>query len=115
MSLRMERVDSEVQKTLSKIINDDLRNPLLDDCVLTVCGVKTSPDFSQCKVFVSALNAKSDNEVIIEELTKSAGFIKKELAQTLNLKRTPNLVFFYDNSVEEGDRILKLIEKLNKK
>ncbi len=112
MNFRMEKVNAEVQKNLSEILNDDLRNPLLDDCVLTVCSVKVSPDFSTARAYVSALNTKESHEVIINELKKSASFIKKRLAEKLNFKRTPDLTFVYDNSLEEGERIKKLLEGL---
>ncbi len=114
MSFRMEKINAEVQKTLSEIINDDLRNPLLDDCVLTVCQVKVSPDFSSARVFISALNTNESHETIIKELSKSSSFIKKRLAEKQNFKRTPNLTFIYDDSLEQGERIKKLIEGLNK-
>ncbi len=115
MGNRMEKIDAELQRTISKIVNEDLRNPLLDDCVITICSVKTSADLSQCKVFVSVVNTDLSKETIISELSKSAGFVKKEVADILDLKRTPNINFIYDDSLEEGDRILKLIEELNKK
>ena len=114
MSFRMEKINAEVQKTLSEIINDDLRNPMLDDCVLTVSQVKVAPDFSSARAYISALNTSESHEVIINELTKSASFIRKRLAEKLNFKRTPNLTFIYDDSLEQGERIKKLIEGLNK-
>lgn len=113
MSFRMEKINSEVQKNLSEIINDDLRNPLLDDCVLTVCSVKVSPDFSSARAYVSALNTSSTHETIVSELTKSASFIRKRLAEKLDFRRTPNMTFIYDDSLEQGERIKKLIEGLN--
>lgn len=112
MNFRMEKVNAEVQKNLSEILNDDLRNPLLDDCVLTVCSVKVSPDFSSARAYVSALNTNESHEVIINELKRSASFIKKRLAEKLDFKRTPELTFIYDNSLEEGERIKKLLEGL---
>ena len=114
MSFRMEKINAEVQKNLSEIINDDLRNPMLDDCVLTVSQVKVAPDFSSARAYISALNTSESHEVIINQLTKSASFIRKRLAEKLNFKRTPNLTFIYDDSLEQGERIKKLIEGLNK-
>lgn len=114
MNHRMEKVNAEMQRVLSTIINDDLRNPILDDAVITVCEASTSPDFSQCKVYISAVNTDVDNKTLIKELKNSATFIKKEVAEKLNLKRTPELIFIYDESLDQGDRIMKLLESLNK-
>lgn len=114
MTHRMEKVNAEMQKVLSIIINDELRNPYLDDAVITVCKAITSPDFSQCKVYISAINATVDHNSLIKELQNSANFIKKEVAEKLNMKRTPELIFIYDDSIEQGDRIMKLLEGLQK-
>lgn len=114
MNFRMEKVNAEVQKNLSEIINDDIRNPLLDDCVLTVCSVNVSPDFSQAKVYISAMNTKETHDTIIKELNKSISFIRRRLAEKLNFKRTPDIIFVYDDSLEQGDRIMKLLEGLKK-
>lgn len=114
MNFRMEKVNAEVQKNLSEIINDDIRNPHLDNCVLTVCSVKVSPDFSQAKAFISAMNTNENHDTIIKELNKSISFIRKRLAEKLNFKRTPDIIFIYDDSLEQGDRIMKLLEGLKK-
>lgn len=114
MNLRMEKVNAEMQKVLSIIINDDLRNPILDDAVITVCEASTSPDFSQCKVYISAVNTNADHQTIIKELKSSANFIRKEVAEKLDMKRTPELIFIYDDSIEQGDRIMKLLDGLHK-
>ncbi len=114
MAHRMEKVNAEMQKILSIIINDELRNPALDDAVITVCKASTSPDFSQCKVFISAVNTSVDHNTLIQELKSSANFIKKQVAEKLNMKRTPELIFVYDDTLEQGDRIMKLLEGLQK-
>lgn len=115
MNHRMEKVNAEMQRVLSTIINDDLRNPILDDAVITVCAVNTSADFSQCKVYISAVNTTAEHEAIIKELKNSSAFIRKEVAEKLDMKRTPELIFTYDNSLEQGDRILKLLDEITNK
>lgn len=112
MSLRMERINAEMQKVLSQIINDELRNPNLDDCVITIAEVKTSPDLSTAKVFVSALNGEDKQELLLLELERSANFIRKRIAEKLDFKRTPKLYFEYDNSLVQGENIMKILESL---
>ena len=114
VSFRMDKVNAQLQKCLSEIINNELRNPLLDDLVITVTEVQTSPDFSSAKVFISALNGISHQDEIISELKKAEGFIKKELSKELELKRMPALKFFYDDSLDQGNKIMQLLEKLHK-
>lgn len=114
VSYRMDKVNSEIQKELSGFINSELRNPNVDDAVITVTEVQTSPDFSSCKVFISALNSNLTHEEILKELSEASGFLKKRLSEELKLKRTPNLRFIYDDSIEKGDKIRKLLESIKK-
>lgn len=114
ISFRMDKVNAELQKTLSSIINNEIRNPNLDDLVITVTEVQTTPDFSSAKVFISALDGIEKKDVIIKELTSAEGFIKKRIAEELFLKRIPALKFIYDDSLDQGERIMQLLEKLHK-
>ena len=114
VTFRMDKVNAQLQKALSTIINNEIRNPNLDDLVITVTEVQTAPDFSSAKVFISALNGIEKKDEIINELKKAEGFIKKELSHELELKRMPTLKFFYDDSLDQGDKILHLLEKLHK-
>ena len=114
VSFRMDKVNSEMTKTLSTIINSELRNPSVDNLVITVTEVQTAPDFSSAKVFVSAFNAPISKEEILKELTEANGYLKKRIAEELKLKRTPALKFIYDDSIEQGDKIIKLLESIKK-
>lgn len=114
-SYRMDKVNSEMQKTLSTIINSEIRNPVLDDLVITVTEVQTAPDFSSAKVFVSTLKSQVESSQLIKELEEASGFIKKRINEELNLKRIPALKFIYDDSMEQGDRIMQLLESIKNK
>lgn len=114
VSFRMDKVNAEMQKCLSSVINSELRNPNLDDLVITVTEVQTAPDFSSAKVFISVLNGLDKKNEILKELSSAEGFIKKRIAEELFLKRIPSLKFIYDDSLDQGERIMKLLEKLNK-
>lgn len=114
VSFRMDKVNAEMQKELSTIINAELRNPSVDNAVITVTEVQTAPDFSSAKVYISALNSNLSQEEILKELTEASGFLKKRIAEELKLKRTPALKFLYDDSIEQGDKIMKLLEKIKK-
>ena len=115
ISFRMDKVNSEIQKELSQIINSELQNPKIDDAIISLTTVHTAPDFSSAKIYISALNSSLDKEEILAELAEASGFLKKRLAENLKLKRTPALRFLYDDSIEQGDKIMRLIDSLNNK
>lgn len=113
-SFRMDKVNAEMQKVLSSVLNSELRNPLIDNAVLSVTEVQTAPDFSSAKVFVSALNTTLTKEDLLKELVEAGGFIKRRIAEELKMKRTPALKFIYDDSMEQGDKIMRMLENLKK-
>ena len=82
--------------------------------VITVTEVQTAPDFSSAKIFISALNGLEKKDMIISELAEAEGFIKKRIAEELFLKRIPQLRFFYDDSLDQGNKIMQLLEKIHK-
>ena len=114
VSFRMDKINSSMQKSLSSIINNEIRNPNLDNLVLTVTEVQTAPDFSSAKVFISALGGFEKQAEIIKELQEAEGFIKKQLSGELELKRMPALRFIYDDSLDQGNKIMSLLEKIHK-
>lgn len=114
VSFRMDKVNASMQRTLSTVINNEIRNPNLDDLVITVTEVQTAPDFSSAKIFISALNGLEKKDMIISELAEAEGFIKKRIAEELFLKRIPQLRFFYDDSLDQGNKIMQLLEKIHK-
>lgn len=114
-NFRMEQINGEIQKTLSEIINNELRNPIIDNVVISVVSVKTSSDLSQAKVYLSILEEDSKQMVIFNELNRAKNFIRKELASRLNLRNTPALVFVYDESMEEGAKIISILDDMKKK
>ena len=112
---RMEQVNSELQKTLSEIINNDLKNPIIDDEVISVTGVNTSSDLSQAKVYISILGNDDKKEKVFNEIKASKSFIRKSIASKVNLRKTPELLFFIDNSLDNGAKIMSILDDLKKK
>ena len=113
MNNRILRADAEIQKELAEIIKNDLNDPRFSD-IISVTWVKTSSDFSYCKVGISIYNEdeKKRNE-IIKLLKKSSGYIKKLLADNLNLRTIPNLAFELDDGAVYEDKIAKILENLS--
>ena len=109
MSERMRRVNESVRQVLSEAL-PELKDPRIG--FVTVTGVETSADLRHAKVFVSVLGPAKKREATMDGLAAAHGVLQARLARELRLKRTPQLTFAYDRSVEEGARMSKLIDEL---
>ena len=109
---RMDRVNEEFKRELSKIIDQDLKNPNITG-MISVTKVKTSSDLKSAKVFVSLLGSKSKKNTM-DGLKNASGFIRTELAKRVNLRYTPELIFEIDESLEYGAKIDSIIKDLRK-
>ena len=108
---RLNRVNEELKKELSQILIYELKNPNVTG-MLSVTKVKITPDFKFAKVYVSILNSKNIKKTL-EGLKESSGFIRSRLAQTVNLRITPELVFEIDDSIEHGAKIDAILKTLD--
>jgi len=109
MSERMRRVNESIRQVLSEHVGQ-LKDPRIG--FVTVTGVETSPDLRQARVFVSVLGAERKQERTLAALQAAHSVLQSQIARELRLKRTPQLEFAYDPSVERGVRMTKLIDEL---
>lgn len=109
---RLGRINEELRKEISNIITFELKDPNITG-LISVTKVKITPDLKYAKVYVSILNAKS-NEKTLQGLKDSSGFVRTQIAKTINLRITPQLVFEIDDSIEYGMKIDSIIKELNK-
>jgi ribosome-binding factor A len=109
MTERMRRVDESVRAVLAEAVGE-LKDPRIG--FVTVTGVKTSPDLRHAVVFVSVLGSERKRARSLEGLDAAHGVLQARLAHELRMKRTPQLTFQYDPSVEQGVRMSKLIDEL---
>jgi ribosome-binding factor A len=109
MSDRMRRVNAAVREVLSEAVGE-LKDPRIG--FVTVTGVKTSPDLRQAQVFVSVLGSEKKREQTLAGLGAAHGVLQARIARELRMKRTPQLTFQYDDSVERGVRMSHLIDEL---
>jgi ribosome-binding factor A len=112
MSHRIERVNTLIRRELSDIIQHQLRDPRLDEFV-AVTEVDTSADLKYARIYVSSLAGQQEEAKVLAVLSAAAGFLRSELAKKVRLRRTPELSFHWDNSIEHGDRILRLIDQVS--
>jgi ribosome-binding factor A len=108
----MQKIDEALKKEISSIISLDLKNPHLTG-IISVTGVKTTPDLRFAKVFVSMFNEKNKKENL-RILKQSSGYIRSEVARRVNLRTTPELIFEFDDTMEYGSRIDSILEKITK-
>ena len=109
---RIERINEEYKKVLSQIIGYELKNTNITG-LISVTKVKTSSDLKNAKVYISILGSKSKKNTL-EGLKNASGFIRTELAQRVNLRYTPELVFELDETIEYGAKIDSILKEINK-
>jgi ribosome-binding factor A len=105
----MRRVNEAVRQVLSEALGE-LKDPRIG--FVTVTGVETSPDLRHARVFVSVLGSERRREATVAGLTAAHGVLQARIASELRLKRTPQLAFEYDPSVERGVRMSQMIDEL---
>ncbi len=112
MSLRSERVGEQLKKEISEIINQKLKNPNVG--FVTVTEVEVTGDLSLASVYVTVLGEEKERKKSLEGLEKSKGFIKSEIAHRMDLRIVPDLKFKYDESIDYGNKIERMIAELNR-
>jgi ribosome-binding factor A len=109
MAERMRRVNESVRQVLSEALLE-LKDPRIG--FVTVTGVVTSPDLRHARVFVSVLGNERKQQKTMAGLEAAHGVLQARISRELRLKRTPQLEFAYDPSVEHGVRMSALIDEL---
>jgi ribosome-binding factor A len=105
----MRRVNESIKEVLGTAL-PELKDPRIG--FVTVTGVETSPDLRHARVFVSVLGSEQKRERSLKGLAAAHGMLQARLARELRMKRTPQLTFEYDPTVERGVRMSKLIDEL---
>lgn len=113
MSLRNERVRKTLMKEISDILLKDIKDPKISGLV-SITDVEVSHDNSYAKVFYSILSSEDKKQDIIEAIEKNTPKIRYEIGKRIRLRLTPELKFILDESLERGQRITDLINKISK-
>ena len=111
MTRRAERVSSIIQQELSYLLREQVNDPRLASFI-SITKVSTTADLRLTKVFISTLGNKVDKNEILQGFVAASGFLRKQLANRLKLKHTPELSFHLDDSIERGAEVLRLIEQV---
>jgi len=106
---RTQRVAELIRRELAVIIAREMDDPRMR--FVSVTAVQVSKDLRSAKVFVTQMKTDHDSTIDIRSLQKAAGFLRRQLASVLTLKNVPALTFVYDNSIERGVDLSRLIEQ----
>ena len=112
-SNRINRINEEIQKALSELIRE-LKDPRVQDTMISIARVETTPDLRYAKIYTSFL--QEDRAAgALKGLKSASGYLRRELGRTLQLRYTPELVWALDDSITYGARLLELINSLEVK
>ena len=109
---RMTRVNDEITKELAHIIRGELKDPRIG-VMPSVLRDETTQDLKYCKIFISVLGNDEEKKEVMKGLKSASGYIRHLLAERINLRITPELMFRLDDSVEYGIKMSKLIEQIS--
>lgn len=110
---RVSRVSSLIKREVSQMLLYDIKDDRVGAGMVSVTEVEVSGDLQHAKIFVSIYGTPEAKTETMEGLRSSAPFVRRELGQRMRLRRTPEVVFLEDTSLERGDRILHLLNDLH--
>ena len=108
-SIKNTRVNGEVQRELSRIISREIKDPRIHP-MTSVTHVMVTKDLKECKAYISVLGDEQAQQDTLAGLTSAAGFIRRELARSINLRNTPEITFSIDQSIEYAINMSKKID-----
>jgi ribosome-binding factor A len=112
-STRISRINEEIQKELSSLLRN-VKDPRVQDTMISITRVETTPDLRYTKVYVSFLQSEKADEAL-KGLKSAAGFLRRQLGTNLKLRYAPEIVWALDDSITYGARMLNLINSLGVK
>ena len=112
-SIKNTRINMEVQRELSEIIRREIKDPRIHP-MTSVVAVQVTPDLKYCKAYISVLGNEEEAKNTITGLKSGEGYIRRELARTVNLRNTPQMRFILDQSIAYGVSMSKLIDDVVK-
>lgn len=112
-SIKNTRVNTEVQHELSNIIRGGIKDPRVAPWT-SVVAAEVAPDLKTCRAYISILGGEKEQQDTLRGLQSAEGYIRRELARTLNLRNTPEIKFILDQSIEYGVNMSKKIAEVTK-
>ena len=110
-SVKNTRINGEVQNVLAELIRGQIKDPRISPWT-SVVAVEVAPDLKSCKAWISVLGDEEARKATLEGLKSAEGFIKNQLARTINLRNTPQITFIMDQSIEYGVNMSRRIDEV---
>jgi ribosome-binding factor A len=107
---RASRVGDQIQAELASLLTRQVHDPGIG--FLTITQVKLSPDLQQARVYYTSIGDDKAKRESARALDRATPFLRRQVGQRLRLKRVPELTFFYDESIEQGDRVERILQEL---
>lgn len=111
-NVRAHRVGEQIKKELSELIMRELKDPRIS--FVTITDVEVTGDLQQATVYITVLGSDEELEETLQGLEKAKGFLRSEIGKRVRLRKTPELLFKTDTSIEYGNRIESLLRELKK-
>ena len=112
-STRLTRINDEIARVTAEVIRSEMHDPRLGS-VVSVMRAETTSDMKFCKIYVSVLGQKEQQADTMAALKSGTGFVRRRIAEVINLRITPEITFVFDDSIEYGMRMRKLIDEVNR-
>lgn len=112
-SIKNTRINGMVQRQISELIQNGIKDPRIHP-MTSVVAAEVTPDLKYCKVYISVLGSEEAGKETVEGLRSAEGYIRSQLAKTINLRNTPELTFILDQSIEYGVHMTRLIDEVTK-
>ncbi|MGH2382233.1 MAG: 30S ribosome-binding factor RbfA [Candidatus Limnocylindria bacterium] len=110
MSQRTDRLDSQIRAELAELLHREMKDPRVG--FATITRVETARDLGTAKVWVSILGTDEEREATLKALTDAAPWLRRQLGGRMTLRHVPQLMIRHDDSIEAGDRVLRLLREI---
>lgn len=111
MSIKQDRMSGRIRTILSELLLREVADPRLNH--ITITDVEIDPELLYAKVYVNALGAEERHDEVMDGLNRAKGFLRREVGKRVRLKKTPELTFYWDETLVRSERINQLISSLD--
>ena len=108
---RRERLNSLIEQIVSQLLQREIKDPRVAG-LTSITRVDISADASHCRIYVSVMGSDEERQSTIRALERATGFVRSKLGEELTIRHVPELQFVLDRSIEQGDRVLALLNAL---
>tara|TARA_Y100001968_G_scaffold330104_1_gene381045 strand:+ start:2194 stop:2592 length:399 start_codon:yes stop_codon:yes gene_type:complete len=109
---RVERLSALIRREISELLINGLEDQRVHQGIISITEVEVSRDLQYCKIFISIYGDSTTQSIVLEGLHDSSGFLRGEVGRKLKLRRSPQIVFQLDKSIDKGTNVLRLLNKL---